>query len=157
MGVNHVEFSNGETIVDLRDDTISPDVVLEGYTGHDAQGNPFVGRATPQENGGAVQEVFWVNWDFDLSTMSISNISVTFREIETALSNGKLVKSKAALLGLNQNAYGDLVASLQNELDFSLFSVINFGTGMQLYHFNLALFADGTANMTIRVVNTTKM
>lgn len=43
MGVNHVNFSNGESAIDLRGDTISPEVVLKGFIGHDKSGNQFTG------------------------------------------------------------------------------------------------------------------
>lgn len=42
MGVNKVDFG-GETLIDLTGDTISPETVRAGYTGHDKSGNPFTG------------------------------------------------------------------------------------------------------------------
>lgn len=33
----------GKTLIDLSSDTVSEDTVLEGYTGHKADGTPFVG------------------------------------------------------------------------------------------------------------------
>ena len=41
--VNHVNFPNGRDIMDLRGDTIVPEVVVKGYKGHDGEGKPFVG------------------------------------------------------------------------------------------------------------------
>lgn len=44
MGVNYVETSEGEVIVDLRHDTVSPDTLPKGVTAHDSQGNPIEGN-----------------------------------------------------------------------------------------------------------------
>lgn len=42
MAVNKVEV-NGETKLDLTQDTVTPDTLLSGVTAHDAAGNPIVG------------------------------------------------------------------------------------------------------------------
>lgn len=42
MGFNKFTYF-GETKFDLSGDTISPETVLKGYTGHDKDGNPFAG------------------------------------------------------------------------------------------------------------------
>lgn len=43
MGVNKVNLSNGETLIDLTDDTVTPDVLAEGTTSHNAQGEVIEG------------------------------------------------------------------------------------------------------------------
>lgn len=45
MAVNHV-IINGETVVDLRDDTVSADKLLKGYTAHDKSGAKITGNVT---------------------------------------------------------------------------------------------------------------
>lgn len=45
MAVNKVEI-NGNTIVDLTSDTVSPDTLLEGVTAHDKTGMPISGQLT---------------------------------------------------------------------------------------------------------------
>lgn len=45
MAVNHV-IINGETVVDLRDDTVSADKMLSGYTAHDKTGAKITGNVT---------------------------------------------------------------------------------------------------------------
>ena len=45
MAVNHV-IINGETVVDLRDDTVSADKMLSGYTAHDKSGAKITGNVT---------------------------------------------------------------------------------------------------------------
>lgn len=42
MAVNHV-IINGETVVDLRNDTVSADKMLSGYTAHDKTGAAITG------------------------------------------------------------------------------------------------------------------
>jgi hypothetical protein len=43
MGVNKVDTSNGETLIDLTGDTVTPETLAEGATAHDMAGNPIVG------------------------------------------------------------------------------------------------------------------
>ena len=45
MAVNHV-IINGETVVDLRNDTVSADKLLSGYTAHDKSGAKITGNVT---------------------------------------------------------------------------------------------------------------
>lgn len=42
MNVNKVVFNN-QTLIDLTDDTVTPETLAEGYTAHNAAGNPIVG------------------------------------------------------------------------------------------------------------------
>lgn len=45
MAVNHV-IINGETVVDLRSDTVSADKLLNGATAHDKTGAAITGTVT---------------------------------------------------------------------------------------------------------------
>ena len=45
MAVNHV-IINGETVVDLRNDTVAADKMLSGYTAHDKSGAKITGNVT---------------------------------------------------------------------------------------------------------------
>jgi hypothetical protein len=45
MGVNHVKLSNGETLIDLRDDTVIPESLLPGYVATNAKGEKINGAA----------------------------------------------------------------------------------------------------------------
>lgn len=45
MAVNHV-IINGETVVDLRNDTVSADKLLKGATAHDKSGAKITGNVT---------------------------------------------------------------------------------------------------------------
>lgn len=43
MGVNKVDLSNGETIIDLTSDSVSPETLAEGETAHNSQGEIITG------------------------------------------------------------------------------------------------------------------
>ena len=45
MAVNHV-IINGETVVDLRNDTVSADKLLKGATAHDKTGSAITGTVS---------------------------------------------------------------------------------------------------------------
>ena len=45
MAVNHV-IINGETVVDLRNDTVSADKLLKGSTAHDKTGSAITGTVS---------------------------------------------------------------------------------------------------------------
>lgn len=44
MSVNKVELRTGEVLLDISKDTLTEDTLFEGVTGHDAQGNPVIGK-----------------------------------------------------------------------------------------------------------------
>ena len=46
MGVNHVKLATGETIVDLRGDTVTPEVLLAGYSATNSEGEKIQGART---------------------------------------------------------------------------------------------------------------
>lgn len=46
MAVNKVEI-NGATVLDLTEDSVTPETLAEGVTAHDAAGNPIVGTYAP--------------------------------------------------------------------------------------------------------------
>ncbi len=45
MGVSKVDL-NGETLIDLTEDTVNPNVLLSGYSAHNAAGEPVDGAVT---------------------------------------------------------------------------------------------------------------
>ena len=44
MSVNKVELKTGEVLLDVSEDTLTEDTLFEGYTGHNAQGEPVTGK-----------------------------------------------------------------------------------------------------------------
>ena len=51
MGVNKVDLANGETLIDLRNDTVKPETLAKGVTAHNAKGEPIVGTMVAGEGG----------------------------------------------------------------------------------------------------------
>lgn len=46
MANNKIQLSNGDVLLDLTGDSVTPDTLLEGFTAHDAAGEPIVGALT---------------------------------------------------------------------------------------------------------------
>lgn len=44
MGVNKVDLANGETLIDLQNDTVTPKTLAKGKTAHNAQGEQIIGE-----------------------------------------------------------------------------------------------------------------
>lgn len=53
MGVNKVDLSTGETLIDISKDTVTPQTLTKGYTAHNAQGEPIVGALVTEGGGGS--------------------------------------------------------------------------------------------------------
>lgn len=43
MGVNKVDLANGETLIDLQNDTVTPETLAKGVTAHNSEGDSIVG------------------------------------------------------------------------------------------------------------------
>ncbi|MBO5837261.1 MAG: hypothetical protein J6Q92_05140 [Oscillospiraceae bacterium] len=61
MAVSKVELANGEVLMDLTGDSVTPDTLAEGETAHDATGEPIVGRM--KSGGGASVQSDWNQTD----------------------------------------------------------------------------------------------
>lgn len=46
MANNKIQLANGDVLLDLTGDSVTPDTLLEGVTAHDAAGEPIVGALT---------------------------------------------------------------------------------------------------------------
>ena len=126
MGINKVELATGETLIDLSGDTVTSDLLAEGETAHNSNGEPvtgmfpisevdtqadlinrikttLAGKSAGSETGGEnVSDVFWVTGEFDLSTMQGYSFSHTVNEIITAHNDGKLIKLKLHVEGVGE-------------------------------------------------------
>lgn len=154
MGVNCVNFANGEELIDFRDITVHEDVLFQGYTAINAQGVKIAGRAIPN-GGSSTNEVEWVSCKLNLQTMVASDFSHTYEEICELSDQKKLVK-----LSVDYNsgiANGDLSAvnKEQGSAYFQLMVQANLGSGLMLVYFNVQLKSNGSSIVDPYIVNTT--
>lgn len=66
---------NGETILDLRSDTVTPETLQKGYTAHDKSGTKITGTLEISSSGGAKET--WV-LNNTINTASAFSFSVSF-------------------------------------------------------------------------------
>jgi hypothetical protein len=156
MGVNKVDLSTGETLIDISKDTVTPQTLAKGYTAHNSNGEQIVGTM-PAEGGGSGDSNVTVTFDMDISTLSASNFSHTYEEIVTLLTENKNILAKGNF-GLGY-CFGQLVAynALQNVLLFQIMLQFNFGDGVKLYYFSLVLVSNNSITVNPYIVNTTSM
>lgn len=129
MANNKIQLSNGDVLLDLTGDSVSPDTLLEGATAHNAAGEPIVGALTigggqnwelinfvaiPDEaaeasaltiNKGADGNVFSLSRFRLMATFPIYTGSTAIPSFCFAMINGKTMGSK---LGENPMVYTDL-------------------------------------------------
>ena len=112
MGVSRVDYG-GSTLIDLTQDTIAPSVLQNGYTAHDASGEPIIGTA--EVGGGGV--------DMEFGTCNSSSGSqvkvVTLTKSDWSLTTGAMIAvkytytntytpSSSAPVKLNVNSSGEI-------------------------------------------------
>ena len=52
MAVNKVDLSNGENLIDLTSDTVTPSTLVKGVTAHNSKGEQIIGNLNPEGGGG---------------------------------------------------------------------------------------------------------
>ena len=52
MGVNKVDLANGENLIDLTSDTVTPQTLAKGVTAHNSKGEQIIGNLNPEGGGG---------------------------------------------------------------------------------------------------------
>ena len=116
---------------------------------------PGLIRSIPQEGGGSGDCNFVVSTVFDISTMTITSISHTYDEIQSAIQEGKQVLFRSNYgLGIS---YGSLVSIQTNIMSFQLMIQANFGDGIKLYYFSIILYSDNRTSVNPFIVNTTSL
>lgn len=73
MGVNKVDLSTGETLIDLTNDTVTKETLAEGATAHGADGEPIKGemkRGQPIDSGQCGDNVYWKLYENGLLAIS---------------------------------------------------------------------------------------
>lgn len=177
MGINRVELATGETLIDLSEDTVTSDLLAEGATAHDANGDPIPGTFPISEvdtqadlinqikttlagksagsgtgtGGENVSDVFWVTGEFDLSTMQGHSFSHTTDEIITAYNDGKLIELK-----LRAEGFGEVFAPCQ-VID-TITPMVNFGgflyVSTTLYYVTFLMLREGVLTRPLIVTTT---
>ena len=51
MAVNKVDLSNGENLIDLTSDTVTPSTLVKGVTAHNSKGEKIIGNLNPKGGG----------------------------------------------------------------------------------------------------------
>lgn len=95
MGVNRVDLSTGETLIDLTGDTVTPETLAEGATAHNSAGEEITGTMKPLSEVDASKVIF----DQEVTTgYAVGNIKLT---------NGKgiLAEKGATLLQVMKNIW----------------------------------------------------
>ncbi len=88
---------NGSTLIDLTGDTVTPSVLMDGYTAHDASGRPITGTAT---GGGVVIEDTTDSHGGTIRTITTTNL-VTIGQ-KSITQNGTYTASDDDLDGYSQ-------------------------------------------------------
>lgn len=57
MPVNKVDLANGENLIDLTSDTVTPETLASGATAHNRAGEQIVGVFTPNVNAGTATDI----------------------------------------------------------------------------------------------------
>jgi hypothetical protein len=156
MGVSRVDYDN-ETLIDLSNDTVTPQTLAKGYTAHNSNGEQIVGTLDSEGGGGSVEEIVWITGDLDMATMTVNNMSHTHAEIVEFINQGKKIEFRVSAAG--SYAYGTLCFynPMEDRPCFYAMFQENLGYGLMLYYFNVHIYADNSVAVTPYVVNTTGM
>lgn len=156
MGINKVDLSTGEVLIDISKDTVTPQTLAKGYTAHNSNGEQIVGTMTT-EGGESVEKLEVIDAIFDIATMSITSMSHTHAQIKEFINNGKTVFFRANA-GITYT-FGSLVFHnlVTDRIGFQLMIQEDFGQGYMLYYFNVVVYPDDSINVTPYVVNLTGM
>jgi hypothetical protein len=102
MGVSRVDYDN-ETLIDLSNDTVTPQTLAKGYTAHNSNGEPIVGTLVPEGGTGSgiidVTELPTSNIDENAVYRVTESIQTEKTEIY-AVSNGLVLTLQNYLVAL---------------------------------------------------------
>ena len=94
---------NGETILDLRSDTVTPETLQKGYTAHDKSGTKITGTLEASSSGGSKTVNFsGADADANASIIYISNGTTKMITI-----GGSGPSSAEIMADVNTNIYAD--------------------------------------------------
>lgn len=105
MGVNKVDLSTGETLIDISNDTVTPETLAEGATAHNAQGELIIGAMAGGGGAGGI---------IDVTELPTSNIdtNAVYRVTENVQTEKTGIYLRAYLNGQN------MVITVQQYLAF---------------------------------------
>ena len=151
MGISKVEYDN-ETLIDISDDTITPENLAEGLTAHNSNGDRITGtfpmgevdtqaelieqialtlqgKASGGGSGGGenVSNTFTVTFDFDLASMQARNPSHTAMEIVEAYRNGYTVQGNF-VYSVSADVLGNILCPLSMVIDMGVYGLVEFNT-----------------------------
>lgn len=108
MGVNKVDY-NGETLIDLTGDTVTPATLAEGATAHDMAGNPITGTmkqgSDDSSNVFVFDLIFEDGWHFAEG--------VTYDAIVAAVNSGMVVIGNLIDEAQHSDAFGWGIKTIQ--------------------------------------------
>ena len=136
MGVNKVNLADGETLIDLTSDTVSPSTLVKGFTAHNSKGERIVGNLNPEGGTGSgiidVTELPTVGIDENAVYRLTENIQLEKTEVYLRVHlNGQTMtitlQQYISSLGVPTIANIYVVDELSNmlETDIQGFSVVN--------------------------------
>jgi len=117
-------------------------------------------QSIPTGSGGD-SDVFWVDVQLDLQTMTATVDSGAYAAVQAAIEAGKLVVGRSQCYisaTQKQLVYMLMDGSFDPDIGYVLFSAnmrANFGSGTHVYYFRFILNSDDTINIEIELVNTT--
>ena len=137
MAISKVVYA-GETLVDLTADTVTADVLKEGYTAHDKAGNPVVGTFSGGGGGDPDIEQLMITYLKENGTSA----SVNPLMVSRIIANGNM-SPHLGLYGFyieylddTENIlmlWGDYDRFIKGEINDNFFNSINIGAGVLGY------------------------
>lgn len=140
MAVNKVE-AFGVTLIDLTADTVTAETLAEGVTAHNAQGELITGTMS-------IKQPYKIGAVADFTTNTLSGITVTFSEVESAIANGDLIYME---VDISQMIPGQKVYTLTSGYLTGNYAVFEQPIQMQdgIYHMVCYFFANDIGNFTL--------
>lgn len=150
MANNKIQLSNGDVLLDLTGDSVTPDTLLAGVTAHDAAGEPIVGALTIDNSlgltgatVGQIAKIAAVDAGGKPTRWEPVDMPSGGGEIWEKIADVELTKDRSAYEIANFGAYrkvkilmsrGAYVSGLSKNVWFRIRTALQSGTGLaQLY------------------------
>ena len=153
MGVSKVELSNGETLVDLTEDTVTAETLGEGATAHNSKGEEIVGT---MKSGDMLKSVYDIDDDGKVDTANNSEKlgGKTLQDINDEL-EGSLAYTNESYLPLGWEVNGVVYPYTLKLKTKSGLRDITVGThGYDAFYFEKALESRGSVVVSFMCTET---